>query len=420
MNNENSPKKGFGLPPPQPKTGENKSNGDASREERMDFSPQGVVRPRTMRERSDHEEPKPRKRFKSAQKAFFEAFRPAPGSTGKSEGESETLPAASREDEEDEEETVPIRRHDEEPKKTSAEQAAAWLRRTLRMKTRLWPAVIVALIVILWVAHQSSVNGIAEGRRLAEAEAIHSPVVMLPDTAAQFEKAMNDLREGNTGRALASLQQIDEASVAYPSLSYLVCVAALQKGDVELAARKAAESIRKGERVSDSLALQAVLETQKASDPTWVKMGNPVVRAEELLRQAIAIDPANPYPHFELANLLRFQHKRDEAVREIRLARSLLNPMDSHLVMDVTASFMAMEEAPAESFSRESPSTDEPRKLFPAALAAMRTGDFQRAADLLSKCETLVSPDVFDYLVNDPSLRRYADASELQRFYKSP
>lgn len=287
-----------------------------------------------------------------------------------------------------------------------------------RWKIGVVPLAILGIPLLVWLwgmAHRSGVaTGMREANRAAEMDGLQLP----PDVSLQLDAALMDLRAGDATAAEKTLIQLDEGEAKYPSLSYLVALAAMQNGNIPLAERKVKESIIKRERISDALGLQSVLEAQKAADPSLIKMGDSKKRSEALLRQAILADAANPYPHFELATLLRYQGRRDEAMQEIKAAKARLNPVDSHLLMDITLSFMDIETMPQEQIPRDPPQSDDIRKVFPAAYAAMRLGNFSQAANLLQQCRDSLSADLFDYLVNDPLLRKFSQTEELKRFYE--
>lgn len=301
--------------------------------------------------------------------------------------------------------------------RSSHRQGPSFLHRLLRFKLAFVPVLVVFLVLAILLAFWTFDRGVTEGRLLAEREAQKDVALIPPDMMVRLDKALLDLRTGQAAEALKVLSEI-ESSSEVPSLSYLVALAALQNGDVDLVEAQAKKSIKKREKVSDSLALLAVVESQRASDRSRVKMGSSVKRAEMLLAQAISADPANPYPRFELATLLRYDKRRDEAAKELKGARSLLNPIDSHSIMDITARIMALETLPLDQVPKTTATTDNPQKLIPAAYAAMRLGDFAQAASLLRIARDVMTFESFDYLVNDPAFRRYAQEPQLAEFYK--
>jgi hypothetical protein len=289
--------------------------------------------------------------------------------------------------------------------------------RLLRLKLPFVPLMVVFLIALISLGFWAHGKGVTEGRRLAEKEA-QKPFPEIPvETMARLDKATESLRSGGAAEALTVLSEL-ESTTAIPSLSYLVALAALQNGDVDLVEEKAKLSIKKREKISDSLALLAVVESQRGSDKTRVKMGNSVRRAEDFLTQAIAADPSNPYPRFELATLLRYDKRREEAAKELKGARSLLNPIDSHSIMDITTRVMEVEQLPQEQVVKMTEVSDNPQKLIPGAYAAMRVGDFEQAAQLLRIARDVMTFESFDYLINDPAFRRFAREPQLAEFYQ--
>lgn len=284
-----------------------------------------------------------------------------------------------------------------------------------------WLMIGVGLAVVVIVAAAASTGAyfIGKDRGRAIERAAHERGVALfsPEQAELLNAALAKLRAGNSADAIKMLSDLKQQGGNLPSISYLLALAALQDGDARLAMTEAEKSISLKERVSDSLALLAVLETQKANDRTQVAMVDPRRRAEALLREAMAVDPANPYPHFELATLLRYQGNRQEALKEIEAAKARLNPMDSHLVMDITSRLLRLESLAAADLPPQEPSTNDPRELLPAAYAAMKRGDFDHAADLLRKTQTVMDRELFAYLINDPAMRRFAKEPKLAEFY---
>jgi tetratricopeptide (TPR) repeat protein len=294
-------------------------------------------------------------------------------------------------------------------------------RSLLKRKAPLVPALAAILVAVIFFSRLFSgigyERGLVEGRRLADEAATKEKIALPEDVSGELDEALSALRSGDAERALKSLRKLEEIPKGYSSLTYLVALAAMQNGDIDLADQKVKETIAKRERVSDALALASVLVTQKAADLSRSRMGDPRVRSEALLRQAAMADAANPYPRFELATLLRYQGQLKEAAAEVRAAQARLNPMDSHVVMDVTLQLIELEQSPDDKLPALEPQTDDVRKLLPFAYAAMRRGEYSQAVAILEKCRTLLAPDLFDYLVNDPAFRRFARQEELKGIY---
>ncbi len=306
--------------------------------------------------------------------------------------------------------SVPFSSHIPEKKRPSL------LGRILRIQIPLIPALAVLILVGAMIGLHYYNDGIVEGKREAELALEKEVPPLPPELITKLDAAFLNLRNGHAPEALKVLSEI-ESTNTYPSMAYMVALAALQSGDIDLVEEKARASIRKREKISDSLALLAVVESQRANDKTRVKMGSSIKRSEGLLAQAIAADPSNPYPRFELATLLRYDRRKEEAAVQLNGARSLLNPIDSHSIMDITSNIMRLEVMPVDQIPSKSEPSDNPQKLIPAAYAAMRLGDFAQAATLLRAARDVLSAESFDYLVNDPALRRYAREAQLAEFY---
>ncbi|MEI6279956.1 MAG: hypothetical protein WCQ16_11345 [Verrucomicrobiae bacterium] len=312
---------------------------------------------------------------------------------------------------------------EKEPAKAQSPPAAMpdfhlgkWIRKTLRRRTILgWtllcflpPAAILAWAFFSWGASLQRSDMLAE---------IAKQGVAIPeDFQTRLDKALLDLRSGDARKALEQLTRLEKETPAVSSLTYLVALAAMQAGDPEVASAQADKSISKRERVADSLALKAVIETQKSGRSA--KFGDPRVRAESYLRQAMIADAANPSPYVELATLLRYQKRDKEAMQLLQAARSRLNPVDSHTVVDATIALLNLQNLP----DNELPANIQPGKditsLFSAAYVAMRKGDFANAATHLSTARGQFPADLYFYLVNDPALRKFVSQPEVTNFFQ--
>jgi len=305
-----------------------------------------------------------------------------------------------------------------ESKNLGLDEMRRAIRRRAVKRIRLIYALIAALVASVLCSVVFWNLGFGAGVVSLIEEETKERVTVSKEFLADLDQALADLRAGETDKAVKKLRELEGAKTGVASLTYLLAVAAVQNGDIPLAEAKTAESISKRERISDSLALQAVLETQKRSDPSRQKFGDTRPRTEALLRQAMLADEANPFPMVELATLLRYQKRADEALALLRGARSRLNPVDSHSVVDVTIELATLQETPDDQL----PQIAEPGKdlvsAFSAAYAAMRKGDFDRAADIAKTARKMAAADLFDYLINDPAIRRYAGEPKLREFFQ--
>ena len=58
-----------------------------------------------------------------------------------------------------------------------------------------------------------------------------------------------------------------------------------------------------------------------------------------------------------------------------------------------------------------------PSKDFPNAYAELKRGNFTAAANILRYCRGLIDPHLFDYLMRDPLIRKFASRPEVAEFY---
>lgn len=270
--------------------------------------------------------------------------------------------------------------------------------------------VVSAVLGFRWGAWASSL----QAERLATKEKF--PI--RSEGLAALNTALQHLRDGDPAPALKILQELETTNPEISGLTYLVALAAVQEGNIALSQRKIDETIAKRERISDALALQAVLESQKRNDSSITTMGDPRVRSEEYLRRAMTADAANPYPMIELGTLLRYQKRPDEARELLRGARSRLQPVDSATVVDVSLALMDVEETPTDRLALPADPEKDVTSLFKSAYIALRLGQTDQAVDYLRKVRPRMTIDLFDYLINDPVFRRYVDEPKMKEFFE--
>ncbi|TSA32755.1 MAG: hypothetical protein D4R65_08865 [Verrucomicrobiaceae bacterium] len=290
----------------------------------------------------------------------------------------------------------------------------SWVRKTLQRRVKLKRALVVFAGVLVLVAWMFYSLGSAMQQSQMISEIAKQGVEIPADFQAQLDAALKSLRDGKADKALGQLIVLERENSSVSSLTYLVALAAMQSGDSDKALTKANESIAKRERVSDSLALKAVLETQKNSS----SFGDPRVRAESYLRQAMLADEASSSPCIELASLMRYRGRHEEAKQFLEAARSRLNPVDSHAVVDTSLALLNLQFLPDGELPADINPDKDVASLFSAAYVAMRKGDFARAADILRKGRDRLPPDLYYYLVNDPAMRKFVSRPEVAEFFQ--
>lgn len=282
--------------------------------------------------------------------------------------------------------------------------------RLLRWRIPVGLALGVSLVLVYVTASMTSDYSRQAERARMLAEVSRQGAAITRDQQNRLDKALKDLRESEPEKALKELILLEKEAPEAASLAYLVALAALQTGQPELSAQYIEKSITRRERVSDAIALKAVLEAQRGPGS---QMGDPRLRAEGYLRQAMLADSANAAPLVELATLLRYRNENEEAHRILEAARARLNPVDSHTVVDVSICLLDLQEKPDEQLPKAIDPNQGTSSLFSAAYLAMRRGNFPEAAQILKTARERLSSDLYFYLVNDPALRKYAREKEL-------
>ena len=265
-------------------------------------------------------------------------------------------------------------------------------------------AAIVALLLFLvgWISYR-------QGFMASEANTIELRMELPKPIPAEFEKSVDAALEayyqGDASDAVDSLEEVYRKNQTIPSTCYLLALTAIQCGNLRLASEKVDESIVKGERLSDALALKAAIEMEKS---TAGGMGDPKVRAESLLRSAMAADFSNPRPYIELASLLRFQGRNDEARKLFEAARIRLNPVEGHALVETSLALLNFQQTPNDKLPSNLDSDKDTSSLISAAYIAMRKNDIPTVKDLLAKARQRLSFQLYQYLMNDPSIRAFS------------
>lgn len=247
----------------------------------------------------------------------------------------------------------------------------------------------------------------------AEPEGTRSHVPASGDEEKSLNRAFALLRSGDGHGALQILRTLRSANPHLRSLSYASALAALQAGDIRTAMIEAENSLRLGERVSDVYALGAAAESLKPGSTEWQTFGDPAVRGESLLREAIAADQANAAPRLELGMRLRAQGQTAAAAEMLESARLRLHPVDPANVIDTTLLLMALEKTPDAALPPNLDPDKNPANLLGAAYVAMRRSDYAGALSMLEKARVRLTPELYDYLLADPAFAPYRDRPEL-------
>lgn len=270
---------------------------------------------------------------------------------------------------------------------------------------------ILGFILVGWLAYQQGFS--ASQKRFNELR-MEPPSPIPSELQASIDSALQAYSKGNAADAVEILSGVYRKNQTIPSTCYLMALTAIQSGNLQIASEKVDESILKGERLSDSLALKAAIEMEKSNKGG---MGDPKVRAESLLRSAMAADVSNPRPYIELASLLRFQGRNDEARQLFEAASMRLNPVEGQALVDTSLSLLNLQQTPDNKLPENLDPDKDPRSLVSAAYVAMRKNDIPAVKALLAKARERLSPALYNYLMNDPAVRAFSKNPQMSGLF---
>jgi hypothetical protein len=269
------------------------------------------------------------------------------------------------------------------------------------------------------VAHSAAEAKTGNEAALPDSSETSEPVALITETQQRIaDSAMSDLRAGDAASALVKLQGLRNENPSLPSLEYLIALAGIQAGEIEITAAAIESSLAKGERVSDAYALRAALEDFRASDQGGLALGDLRARAEMYLQEAMASDLANPYPYIEMAMRLRGRGQNVEARKMLEAARSRLHPVDSYALLESTMLLIDLQGKPDHELPLDLDPDKNAASLLGAAYVALRRGEFSTAVGLLHTGRERLPPDLFAYMMGDPELRKFASRPEIATFYQ--
>jgi hypothetical protein len=235
-------------------------------------------------------------------------------------------------------------------------------------------------------------------------DSVATPLIPASEEAMQSIERILSLAElGDPSNALNLLRSLEIDHPGTPSLDYIAALLALQAGDPIEADRRARSSIAKNELVSDALVLQSKAGSGNTGD--FSLRDSKIVRLE-MLKQAVRINPANPFPMIELAGQLRAQGRKDEALGLLKGANRRLHPIDTHVVVRTTLLLADLEsrtDAELPAAKSEGPLPE----MFASVYISLRRGRTDLATQTLEKCRIQSTPDLFEYILGDPAFASY-------------
>lgn len=253
---------------------------------------------------------------------------------------------------------------------------------------------------------------------VAEPKGVEDFVVANEQEEKLLNRAFSLMREGDGEAALRVLKELRTINPNLASLSYTTALAAAQSGEIAKAMEETEISLGNGERVSDSYALAAAVESLKPGSVEWQSMGDPRERGEFFLRQAIAADQANAAPRLELGIRLRTKGRNEEAAEMLESARLRLHPVDQAAVIETTLLLIKLEQAAPGALPDALDPDRSTASLIGSAYLALRRGDNTTAADLLAKAKSRLDPELYFYLLGDPAFSPYRQNADLAPLFQ--
>jgi len=271
--------------------------------------------------------------------------------------------------------------------------------------------ILIVIAVASWISYQQGVTYTIN--RLAELQK-EMPTPIPEELEKNINAALKSYAYGNATEATTELETLYKRNQTIPSTSFLLALTALQCGNLKLAQQMVDESLSKAEKVSDSLALKAAIEMEFGGRGG---MGDPKVRAESLLRSAMAADISNPRPYIELGSLLRFQGRNDEARKLFEGAKVRLNPVEGHPLVNTSLALLDLQQMSNSQLPTDLNPDKDTVSLISAAYVAMRKNDIPALKALLAKARDRLSTPLYEYIINDPSIKVFIRNPELAKCF---
>jgi tetratricopeptide (TPR) repeat protein len=229
---------------------------------------------------------------------------------------------------------------------------------------------------------------------------------------AEVSEAIQLIRVGQVEEAREVLESLPAESGTPRGVAFLRALSYLQEGDLDQAERKVQIGLSRGERISDSLALQAAIESARAAEPNSTRLVDPRERAKNLLQAAILADPLNPSPFVELAAHARLERNPELAREYLLAAKNRMNAVDAATAVSVTLALLEAEQGSLDEVLAGLPQPSA-SQAFLSALAAHRAENTALVEENLRLARNLVGLETFVYLMGDAALREISYPTEL-------
>ncbi|MEI8294262.1 MAG: tetratricopeptide repeat protein [bacterium] len=219
--------------------------------------------------------------------------------------------------------------------------------------------------------------------------------------------------------ALVKIKKLKTFEPGLAQLSKIAADAALATRDLDSAQEFIDELFNSRQSLSDALVFQAWLETRRIADQNYTRFGDPKLRIEASLRQAMAADPTNPRPYVELAGLLRALKRPEEALQFLKSAQLRQSVDLDTIVVDVSLALLELQMMSDSELSQiPVKSGSDTQSLLAEVYRAMRLGDSSKAISRLEQARQSTPEKIFSKLLKDPAFVVYSRDPAYGDFFK--
>lgn len=240
-----------------------------------------------------------------------------------------------------------------------------------------------------------------------------------PEVQQLLDQVFMDLKDRKGHQALEKIDNLRTLAPNLTSTSILAANAALLENDLEKVESESQDALLKKELESDAFMLQALAILSQIKDKSFKSIGNPKVRVESLLRQAISANPLNPEPYILLAAVKRSALESREALGLLHSSRLRQSAATDTIVTDAAISLLELDMM----LDADLPTLSEKIEVgalnqITTAYTAMRLGKTEVAVSNLTRAKESLPSKVFSQILADPAFRDYSKNPEFGEFFQ--
>ena len=261
--------------------------------------------------------------------------------------------------------------------------------------------------------------GQKSSRVMEDIEMPRAQLEITPEVQQLLDQVFMDLKDRKGHQALEKIDNLRTLAPNLTSTSILAANAALLENDLEKVESESQDALLKKELESDAFMLQALAILSQIKDKSFKSIGNPKVRVESLLRQAISANPLNPEPYILLAAVKRSALESREALGLLHSSRLRQSAATDTIVTDAAISLLELDMM----LDADLPTLSEKIEVgalnqITTAYTAMRLGKTEVAVSNLTRAKESLPSKVFSQILADPAFRDYSKNPEFGEFFQ--